>query len=80
MSNLVNVGILPLIFNSEHDSAKIAIDDELHIADITKVLNKSLISVQNLTRGYSFNVTHHLTARQIKIILEGGVLNTMLGQ
>jgi len=79
MSNLVNVGILPLIFNNGQDLSRIEVNDELKVADMAVALNKPVISVQNLTGGYSFNVRHDLTERQIRIIRKGGILNMILG-
>ena len=80
MANLVNFGILPLIFNDELDLAKIGVDDELLIEEIRQALTRPVITVQNLTRGYGFAVSHQLTERQVGIIRGGGLLNLMRQQ
>lgn len=80
MANLVNFGILPLIFYDECDSAAIEVGDELLIEDAQQALDRPTITVRNLTRGYGFAVSHQLTERQVGIIRGGGLLNLMRQQ
>ena len=77
MANLVNFGIMPLVFNDERDLEKIEVGDELHIADATQALDRPLIAVQNVTKGYTFQVSHGLSERQIAIVRAGGLLNSI---
>lgn len=75
-ANLVNAGILPLVFNDEGIYNKINQMDELKIVDILNSIkfNKA-ITVQNVTKNFSFEVKPILSERQCKIILSGGLLN-----
>ncbi|HBB16981.1 MAG TPA: aconitate hydratase, partial [Syntrophus sp. (in: bacteria)] len=75
MANLVNFGIMPLTFNDPQDYDKIAVGDELFIADTETALNRSVITVKNITQGGGFEVSFRLTPRQIAIIRAGGLLN-----
>jgi aconitate hydratase len=75
MANLVNFGILPLTFNDPSDYDKIAVDDELFIEDTETALNRSAITIKNITRDSEFEVSFRLTPRQIAIIRAGGLLN-----
>ncbi len=77
MANLVNFGILPLIFNDAQDYEKIQLGDELFIAGTRQALNQPVIRVKNLSRNYEFDVSYVLTPRQISIIQCGGLLNYM---
>ena len=77
MANLVNFGILPLIFDDERDLEKVRVDDELLIADTGQTLNLPVIGIRNLTQDYEFAVSHRLTKRQLGIIRSGGLLNDM---
>ncbi|MDR3565274.1 MAG: aconitate hydratase [Negativicutes bacterium] len=79
MANLVNFGIAPLIFKDEADYARIAVEDELVIADTAEALCQGTIMVRNLTRDYEFFVSHTLTPRQVAIVLSGGLLNYAKG-
>ncbi|KUK10318.1 MAG: Aconitate hydratase [Clostridia bacterium 41_269] len=74
-ANLVNFGIIPLTFISEEDYQNLEQGDELTIENIKEQLYSKKITVKNLTKGYSFEVTHDLTPRLIEIILKGGLLN-----
>jgi aconitate hydratase len=75
MANLVNFGILPLTFKDSLDYEKIAVGDELLIADTEMALSRSVISVNNITQNFEFDVSFCLTQRQIAIIRAGGLLN-----
>lgn len=75
-ANLVNAGILPLVFADESVYDKVSQMDELKIVDILNSikLNKN-ITVKNITKNFSFEVKPILSDRQSKIILSGGLLN-----
>lgn len=75
MANLVNVGILPLVFSDAKDYDRITVGDELFIADTSRALDQPLIRVKNLSRDYEFDASFSLTRRQIEIIRCGGLLN-----
>jgi aconitate hydratase len=75
-ANLINFGILPLIFARETDYNGIEPDDLLETADIRKTLKASgKMIVQNRTQGKSFRVTYDLSERQKNVLLAGGALN-----
>jgi len=75
-ANLINFGILPLIFLHEKDYDPIHQEDCLEITDIRKTLkiNGEMI-VNNRTQGKSFRVTYELSERQKNVLLAGGALN-----
>jgi len=75
-ANLINFGILPLIFGNERDYDKIEQGDELKIAGIRELITAgSDLPVENISKGYYFPVACQLSARQKRIILAGGALN-----
>ena len=74
-ANLVNFGILPLIFQEEADLAKVEATDRLEIPGIrTAIAQGTPIVVQNRTQGTSFDVKIELSERQRAIVLAGGSL------
>ena len=75
MGNLVNFGIIPLIFKETGDYEHIQQDDQLEIADTHDILQKSELIVTNKTRQKQIPVCHSLTTRQAQIVLQGGLLN-----
>ncbi len=74
-SNLINFGILPLIFRSADDYEKVKKGDRLLIRDVIRsLLSGQTYKVKNLTDGYTFEVTSNLNERERNVILKGGLL------
>jgi len=76
-SNLVNFGIVPLIFKNPNDYEKIDVRDKLEIEDVKSLPFKKTLTVKNAAKNFSFNVSHDLTERQLKVLLSGGLLNCL---
>jgi aconitate hydratase len=75
-ANLINFGILPLVFQNEEDYEGISSGDLLRIPDIRYALERSSpLQVRNITQGSDFTVVYELTDRQRKLLLAGGALN-----
>ena len=79
-SNLINFGIMPLIFDDKNDYEDISKGDILSIDNISKVIFDEKITVNNLTKNKTFIVKNSLTKRQSEIILKGGLLNYVTGK
>jgi aconitate hydratase len=76
--NLVNFGILPLTFVDPADFDRIGQGDVIEIEHATEALGKGLtIDVKNTTRNAVFATEHGLSARQIKAVLEGGLITVV---
>jgi aconitate hydratase len=75
MANLINFGIMPLSFKNIEDYDNIQYEDELEIPDIYHLLRQSEFVVICPKKQNSFPVHHHLTSRQVEIVLHGGLLN-----
>jgi aconitate hydratase len=75
-ANLINMGILPLVFTDEADYEALEQGDAWEIAGVHAALEAGQdLTVRNLTQGTTFEVTYSLTERQVAIILAGGLLN-----
>lgn len=74
MQNLVNFGLLPLMFEQEDDYDDIQPGDRLVIEGLRENLAANTIKVRNATRGNTYAVRHSLSERQIQILLAGGLL------
>jgi aconitate hydratase len=74
-ANLVNFGILPLIFTDPQDYEKIQPGNELCLENTKDLRHRPVIRVQNLSQGSWFAASHGLSPRQIEIVLHGGLLN-----
>lgn len=74
-ANLINFGVLPLLFKSEGDYEKIEQGDRLLIRDaIGSIKGDQNFKVENLTKGYDFEVISNLNDREKDLILKGGLL------
>jgi aconitate hydratase len=74
-ANLVNFGILPVLFKSEQDYNRIEQGDILEMKDTVNALKGSqTFTVANQTKGYTFDVTVNLNSREKELILKGGLL------
>lgn len=78
--NLINFGILPLVFSNPSDYNLIEKGDEVEIPKIKSSLKKGQdIQLINLTNNKEIILKHFLTDRQIKIMIAGGLLNFIKG-
>lgn len=75
-ANLINAGILPLVFADESVYDKIDQMDELEIADARRqIAEGGKVVVRNITKGFAFETEAVLSERQRAIVLAGGLLN-----
>jgi aconitate hydratase len=75
-ANLINFGIVPLIFKNECDYDTIHEGDELEISDIReKIGGGEPLIVKNTSRGTEFEVACGLSERAQEIVLAGGMLS-----
>jgi len=75
-ANLVNSGILPLIFADETVYDKIDLDDKLSFSNaIAKVDGSAAFTVTNDTKGYNFEVILDVSDRLKGVLKDGGLLN-----
>ncbi len=75
-ANLVNVGILPLLFADENDYDRLVQGDELEIDAVRNAIQDAdSLRIRNCTQGYEFEARHGLSPQQVKIVLAGGRLS-----
>jgi len=77
-SNLVNFGILPLVFADPADWERLSRGDVLAIEDVRAGLDAGRCTVECTSGGFSFQVTAELSEREKEIVKAGGRLN-MIG-
>ena len=77
-ANLINVGILPLVLVDPAEHERFQQGDELHLVNVRETLARGEpLTVINVTQGYDIQTRYDLSARQVKIILAGGMLNAI---
>lgn len=72
-SNLINFGILPLVFENKKDYNKIKQGDNLEIKNVKKGIMDNYLEVIN--NGKKIKCKLELVDREEKILLKGGLLN-----
>ncbi len=76
MANLINSGIVPLVFENPDDYDAVSQGDDLAIEDIIGQLKSGdVIKVENKTNGRIFNTLVSLSERQRAMLIAGGLLN-----
>jgi aconitate hydratase len=75
-ANLVNFGILPLLFDRPEDYAAVEAGDELELASVQDaVRHGETLQIRNRTRGTTVAVRLLADPRQRDVLLAGGILN-----
>lgn len=75
-SNLINSGIMPLVFEREEDYDLIDVNDSLELVDaISQVKAGGLITIRNITKDIDIRLRLELSTREREMILAGGLLN-----
>ena len=78
-SNLINSGIIPLVFMNKDDYERFELGDELLIeAAIDQVSAKEII-IKNLTKGFDIKVSADLSEIEVLMIKAGGKINQIKG-
>ncbi len=76
MANLINNGIIPMVFENPNDYDTIEELDELKIENAREQIEKSdVLIIENVTKGLKYKMILNLTDRQRQMILHGGLLN-----
>ena len=78
--NLINFGILPLIFTDPADFDRITPGDVLAFVDVRRTIRTSkTIEVINRTTDEQYTLAHTMSSRQIEMILAGSLINLSRG-
>ncbi|MDL2248672.1 aconitate hydratase [Tyzzerella sp. OttesenSCG-928-J15] len=73
-NNLINHGVIPLVFENPNDYDNMDFMDELEINDLPEQIKNKEIIIANKTKGTSFKTLLELTNDEVDIILAGGQL------
>ncbi len=75
-NNLINFGILPLVFRNPADYDRIEQGDTLEIPNAREAIQEGkAVTLVNQTKGVEIPLEHTLSERQVAIMLDGGLLN-----
>ena len=74
-ANLINAGILPLVFENSTDYYLVGENDTLQLANLPDALKAGIVEVENLTTGYRFKAQFSGSDRDRAMLQAGGALN-----
>lgn len=78
--NLVNHGIIPMLFEDPAAYDRIDLLDELEIEDLLTQIPSRRVRVTDKTKGFSFYVTLDLSDNEVEVVLCGGQLRYLKKQ
>ncbi len=78
--NLVNHGIIPMLFADPADYDRIDQGDDLAFENLLDQIPTRKVQVTNKTKGFSFDVKLDLTDNEIEVVLSGGQLSYLKKQ
>lgn len=80
LANLINFGLLPLVFCDKTDYDKIDEMDELRIENVNSLYESLDLTVINVTKNQKYKVHSPLSKEDIDILMAGGALNYIRNQ
>ncbi|MCI8283855.1 MAG: aconitate hydratase, partial [Firmicutes bacterium] len=79
-SNLINSGIIPMVFKDPEDYGKISLNDELVIENAVSQIENDEVTVKNLTSGTEYVMVPDLSELEKNMIKHGGKINMIKGE
>lgn len=79
-ANLINNGIVPLVFKNSDDYDKIEKNDKLVIEDVVKQIGGGIVAVHNETKNENYEMILDIPERQKDMLICGGKLNQIKKQ
>lgn len=76
-NNLINNGILPMVFENEADYDKISLGDDLMIDNAREQVNTGRIVLKNKTKNEEYPLLIEVSERQKEMLQAGGLINLM---
>ena len=78
--NLVNHGIIPMLFDNPDDYDQIDQGDELEFTQLLDQIPTRKVQIKNVTKNTTFNVNLDLTDNEVQVVLSGGQLRYLKKQ
>ena len=79
-SNLINSGIMPLVFDNPADYDDFNIDDKLVIENAIEQIKSGSVTVKNAVTGKEYKTVTNFSDLEMNMILRGGKINMIKGE
>ena len=78
--NLLNHGIIPMVFDDPADYDKLEMGDELEMGELLNQMQTKVVEVRDNTRGITFKARLELSENELEVISCGGQLRYLKKQ
>lgn len=78
--NLVNHGVIPMLFENPDDYDRIDLLDEFEIDNLLDQIPGREVYVKDVTKGFEFKVKLDLSDNEVEVVLSGGQLRYLKNQ
>ena len=78
--NLINHGIIPMVFADPEDYDKVSQEDELEAVDFIDQLRTRVVTFRDVTKDFTFQAKLELSDNDLEIIIDGGQLQHLKKQ
>ena len=78
--NLVNHGIIPMLFENPADYDRIEQGDEFEIIGLPRQMTTRSVTVRDVTKGFTFRVRLEVSDGELEVLLAGGQLANLRRQ
>ncbi len=78
--NLINHGIIPMVFADPADYDKLDMLDELEVEGLLDQMKTRAVEIKDLTKGISFQAKLELSDNELEVLLSGGQLRHLQKQ
>jgi aconitate hydratase len=79
--NLVNFGVLPIVFSDPGDYDRVEPGDEIAIPDPAGQIRRGAdVIVENRTKAHTYRCTHELSPRQVDLVAAGSLISFLRDQ
>jgi len=76
-ANLINSGIMPLVFENAADYDDFGAGQKLVIEDAREQVQNPVMRLKNETTGKTYNVVTHFSPQEVSMILKGGKISSI---
>lgn len=78
--NLVNHGIIPMLFENPEDYDRVSQGDELEISNLLDQIPTRSVEIKDVTAGFTFRTKLDLSDNEVEVVLCGGQLRYLKKQ
>jgi len=76
-SNLINSGIIPLVFENPNEYGDFSVGQNLILENAVRQVKNPVVTIKNISNGKEYTFITNFSGQEIKMILNGGKINSL---